>query len=164
MGRCIDVNNTRGLDTSYIGKLNPDCSSRIIDLVTNELAPLTLYKYKKRSLGRHRGALVALEMHCESSGTIFNDNQPRDLAWSAPLIMTSKWWRVAQSASFDFIGKPQRYILWMKWTTSGLRKTSSDEWHMIKDGSYTLSLRLWNLVVPFGKYHRFKNNFLWWLK
>ena len=47
---------------------------------TNELAPLTLYRYKKRSLGRHRGALVALQMHWELSGTIFNDNQPRDLA------------------------------------------------------------------------------------
>ena len=131
---------------------------------TNELAPLTLYKYKKRSLSRHRGALVALEMHCESSGTIFNDNQPRDLAWRTPLIMTSKWWRVAQSASFDFIGKARRYFLWMKWTTLGFRKTSSDEWHVIKDGSYTISLRLWNLVVPFGKYRRFKNNFLWQLK
>ena len=53
---------------------------------TNKLAPLTLYKYKKRNLGRHRGALVALEMHCESRGMIFNDNQPRDLAWRAPLI------------------------------------------------------------------------------
>ena len=52
----------------------------LVMFYTNELAPLTLYKYKKRSLGRHQGALVALEMHCESSGTIFNDNQPRDLA------------------------------------------------------------------------------------
>ena len=46
----------------------------------------------------------------------------------------------------------------------GIRKDSSDEWHVIKDGSYTLSLSLWNLVVPFGKYRRFKNDFLWQLK
>ena len=29
----------------------------------------------------------------------------------------------------------------MKWTTSGLRKNSSDDWHMIKDRNYTLSVK-----------------------
>ena len=40
---------------------------------------MTVHKYKKKSLGRHRGALVALEMYWESSGTILNNNSSQEI-------------------------------------------------------------------------------------
>ena len=130
VGLCLAVHTVRSRPTNCTNNNSQPF------LFTNELAPLTLYKYKKRSLGRHRGALLALKCIANRAERFSTITSPRDLAWRAPLIMTSKWWRVAQSATFDFTGKARKVFFMNEMDYFG---TSEDlEWWMTRDQRWKL--------------------------